>query len=192
MAARRVIRVLALEPEHPDPAPRHAEPPPGSDLVDVASGLRVRAGRLVALVSDDPAETAAVADRLGRYADGEVRWGEVPLAGLPRDVVRRRIVVSDTGSTLFSGTLRDGIDVRGRGPGAVAAAVHAASAEDVLEALALGLDEPVAEHPLLLDRADEVAFLVHGRVVATGTHRRLLADEPRYRAVVTRDVEEVV
>ncbi|HEX4976911.1 MAG TPA: ABC transporter ATP-binding protein [Nocardioides sp.] len=253
VAARRVIRVLALEPEHADPKPGFSEPRTGSDLVDVASGLRVPAGRLVALVSDDPAETAAVADRLGLYAEGEVRWGEVPLAGLPRDVVRRRIVVSDTGSTLFSGTLRDGIDVRGRGAETVDAAVHTASAQDVLEALAHGLDEPVAERgrsfsggqrqrlvlaralaaepevlvlveptsavdahteariadrlhahrtrlttvvtttsPLLLDRADEVAFLSGGRVVATGTHRRLLAEEPRYRAVVTRDVEEVV
>lgn len=253
VAARRVIRVLALQPEHADPAQDFAEPPPGSDLVDVGSGLRVPAGRLVALVSDDPAESAAVADRLGLYADGEVRWGEVPLAGLPRDVVRRRVVVSDTGSTLFSGTLREGIDVRGHGRGAVEDALHTASAEDVLEALADGIDAQVAERgrsfsggqrqrlvlaralaaapevlvlveptsavdahteariadrlhehraglttvvtttsPLLLDRADEVAFLVDGRVVATGKHRRLLAEEARYRAVVTRDVEEVV
>ncbi len=39
--------------------------------------------------------------------------------------------------------------------------------------------------PLLLDRADEVALLVDGRVVAVGTHRELL-DDPAYRAVVLR------
>jgi len=44
--------------------------------------------------------------------------------------------------------------------------------------------------PLLLDRADEVAFLDGGRVVATGTHGELLAADPAYRAVVTRGVEE--
>ena len=40
--------------------------------------------------------------------------------------------------------------------------------------------------PLLLDRADTVALLHEGRVVATGTHRDLLADSPAYRTVVTR------
>ena len=44
--------------------------------------------------------------------------------------------------------------------------------------------------PLLLDRADTVALVAGGRVVAEGTHRELLEAEPRYRAVVTRGEEE--
>ena len=252
VAARRVVRVLALRPEVTDPDQAYAEPPVDADLVDVESGLRVPHGQLVALVSDDPEETAAIADRLGRYADGEVRWGDVPLSGLARDVVRRRIVVSDTGSTLFSGVLRDGIDVRGQGEAAVARALHTASAEDVLEALEHGLEEEVAERgrsfsggqrqrlvlaralaadpeilvlveptsavdahteariaarmhaqrrgrttvvtttsPLLLDRVDQVVFVRNGVVVAIGSHRDLLGGIPDYRAVVTREVEEV-
>ncbi|WP_129286096.1 ABC transporter ATP-binding protein [Streptomyces sp. GZWMJZ-114] len=44
--------------------------------------------------------------------------------------------------------------------------------------------------PLLLDAADRVV-LVHGdTVVAEGAHRELLAAEPRYRAVVTRETDE--
>jgi ABC-type multidrug transport system fused ATPase/permease subunit len=43
--------------------------------------------------------------------------------------------------------------------------------------------------PLLLDRADKVALVAGGRVVAQGTHRDLLDTEPRYRAVVTRGEE---
>ena len=43
--------------------------------------------------------------------------------------------------------------------------------------------------PLLLDRADTVALVVDGRVVAEGHHRELLDAEPRYRAVVTRGEE---
>ncbi len=252
VAARRVVRVLALEPEVGEPDQGYDEPPVGAELVDVESGLRVPHGRLLALVCDDPEETARIADRLGRYAEGEVRWGDVPLSGLSRDVVRRRIVVSDTGSTLFSGTLREGIDVRGEGDAAVARALHTASAEDVLEALEHGLDEVVAERgrsfsggqrqrlvlaralaadpeilvlveptsavdahteariaarlrdqragrttvvtttsPLLLDRVDEVVFVRAGKVVATGSHRELLDELPDYRAVVTREVEEV-
>jgi ABC-type multidrug transport system fused ATPase/permease subunit len=40
--------------------------------------------------------------------------------------------------------------------------------------------------PLLLAHADTVFLLVDGRVVATGSHDDLLADDPRYRAVVAR------
>lgn len=146
VAARRVIRVLALEPEVAETAAQeYDEPPAGAELVDVTSGLRVPAGRLTAVVSDPPEDAAALADRLGRYADGDVFWGGVPLTGLDRDVVRRRIVVSDTGSTLFSGRLEDQLDIRGEGLDQVLAALHTASAEDVLEALPDGLDTEVAE-----------------------------------------------
>jgi ABC-type multidrug transport system fused ATPase/permease subunit len=41
--------------------------------------------------------------------------------------------------------------------------------------------------PLLLDRADQVAFLYDGRIAARGPHQRLLGDDARYRAVVTRE-----
>ena len=44
--------------------------------------------------------------------------------------------------------------------------------------------------PLLLDRAHHVAFVEEGRTVAVGTHRDLLAQEPRYAAVVTRGEDE--
>ncbi|HEU4912057.1 MAG TPA: ABC transporter ATP-binding protein [Actinomycetes bacterium] len=40
--------------------------------------------------------------------------------------------------------------------------------------------------PLVLDRCDDVAFVVTGRVVARGTHRELLATHPGYRETVTR------
>ncbi|MEU1463563.1 ABC transporter ATP-binding protein [Streptomyces sp. NPDC005727] len=43
--------------------------------------------------------------------------------------------------------------------------------------------------PLVLDRADTVLFLSDGKVAAGGPHRRLLAEEPGYRALVARDVE---
>jgi ABC-type multidrug transport system fused ATPase/permease subunit len=145
VSAGRVVRVLALEPEVADPEHTYPEPPPGAELVDVHSGLRVTHGQVTALVSDRPEETALVADRLGRYVDGEVRWGDVPLAGLPRDVVRRRIVVSDPESALFSGVLGRQVDVRGRGDRTLAEALRTASAEDILDALPEGLDTLVTE-----------------------------------------------
>jgi ABC-type multidrug transport system fused ATPase/permease subunit len=145
VAARRVVRVLALEPEVSTPEHVYDEPGTDAELVDVLSGLRVPAGQITAVVSDPPDVSAALADRLGRYADGEVRWGDVPLSGLDRDVVRRRIVVSDTASTLFSGVLAAQLDIRDRGGDAVAAAMHTASAHDVLESLPDGMDTVVSE-----------------------------------------------
>ncbi|MEV4640480.1 ABC transporter ATP-binding protein [Actinoplanes sp. NPDC049548] len=46
--------------------------------------------------------------------------------------------------------------------------------------------------PALLERADVVHYLVGGRVVASGTHRSLLAAEPGYRSLVSRAAGEGV
>jgi ABC-type multidrug transport system fused ATPase/permease subunit len=146
VAARRVCRVLALTPDHLDPAEPSPAPPLGAVLADARTGLVVRPGLLTAVVSDLPDEAAALADRLGLCAaevDDDVTLGDVPLTSLARDDVRRRIVVSDTGATLFSGRLRDRLDVSGSG--AVDAALTTAATEDILEALPDGLDSIVAE-----------------------------------------------
>jgi ABC-type multidrug transport system fused ATPase/permease subunit len=59
---------------------------------------------------------------------------------------------------------------------------------DRLRAARAGLATVVCTtSPLLLDRADVVALLHEGRVVATGPHRTLLAESPLYRGVVVRD-----
>ncbi|MFJ8727334.1 ABC transporter transmembrane domain-containing protein [Streptomyces sp. NPDC093269] len=44
--------------------------------------------------------------------------------------------------------------------------------------------------PLVLDRADRVVLVYEGRVAAVGPHRELVRDDPRYRAVVTRETDE--
>ncbi len=145
VAAGRIVRVLALEPEIDDPLTAAQAPGVDAVLHDVASGIRVTPGLLTAVVSEPPEHAALIADRLGRFRDGDVRWGEVALSDLPRDVVRRRIVVSDTGAMLFAGRLADQVDVRGLGPEGLAHALDTASAHDVLESLPDGLDTEVAE-----------------------------------------------
>ncbi len=146
VSAGRVCRVLALSPDHTDPAAPAEAPAAGAELADSRTGLRIRPGLVTALVSDQPEEAAALADRLGLCApepDDDVTLGGVPLTALRRDDVRRRIVVSDTGAALFSGRLGDVLDVSGRGD--LRRALETASTEDILEALPDGLDSPVAE-----------------------------------------------
>lgn len=246
VAGQRICRVLSVEPEVVDvPSVRTAST--NAELVDVQSGLVVRPGLMTAVVAERPDESAALADRLGRFAEGPVLLGGVSLSDLDRGFVRRSIVVSDANATLFSGRLRDELDTSGSATDAqIMSAVWTASAEDVLDLLDGGLDAAVEERgrsfsggqrqrlvltrsltvdpdvlvlveptsavdahtesiiasrlrrhrsgrttlittasPLLLDTVDEVALLSDGRVVATGTHRALLAD-PRYRRVVVR------
>jgi ABC-type multidrug transport system fused ATPase/permease subunit len=70
----------------------------------------------------------------------------VTLASATRADVRTRILVSDTGSQLFSGTLRDELDPdHRRTDEELMTAIRSASAEDVLVALTDGLDSEVEE-----------------------------------------------
>jgi len=146
VSAKRVCRVLALTSDHLDPAAPAPSPPLGSELVDLRTGLRVRTGTLVALVSEQPEESVALADRLGMCApdvDDEVRLGGVPLGALRREEVRRRIVVSDTTSQLFSGRLGDRLDLTGTGD--ISHALATTSSADIMEALPDQLETVVAE-----------------------------------------------
>jgi ABC-type multidrug transport system fused ATPase/permease subunit len=250
VAARRIVALLTLIPDEVgggvDPAP--ARP---ADLHDPATGLTVPDGSLLAVAADDPGEAAALADRLGRFVASEVTWGGRALTGVALDEVRARILVADHDSYLFAGTLREILRSGDR-----AAALHTASAEDVVDALPDGLDTAIearartlsggqrqrvrlarallaepdvlilvdptsavdahteariaerlhaaragrttvvfATSPLLLGRADTVAYLSGGRIVATGTHAELLDTNAGYRALVSREsdiTEEVV
>lgn len=145
VASKRIVGVLAVEPEaqdidQPMRASIHGE------LVDVQSGLRVRPGSFTAVVAEAPNESAALADRIGRFADGPALLDGVSLSDLEREFVRRAIVVSDSNATLFSGPLREELDVRGTaGDDDILAAIRTASADDIIEALDDGLDSMVDE-----------------------------------------------
>ncbi|GAB3067318.1 ABC transporter ATP-binding protein [Intrasporangium mesophilum] len=70
VSARKAIAVLGQRPPwvHPDDA---ASWPSDTAMVDDASGVTIRPGRLTMIVSAVPDDSAALADRLGRYLPSE-------------------------------------------------------------------------------------------------------------------------
>jgi ABC-type multidrug transport system fused ATPase/permease subunit len=143
VAARRVVRFLSLEPvaDHPDARDAPASP---AVLHDPDSGVRVLPGRLTALVGALPAESEAVVDRLGRYAESAVTWGGVRLDGIALAQVRERILVADNEADLFAGTLRELVSGRREhDEEAIARAVRTAAADDIVLGLPDGLDSAV-------------------------------------------------
>ncbi|MEV6601198.1 ABC transporter ATP-binding protein [Actinoplanes sp. NPDC051346] len=144
VSGRRVVSMLRVRsdlrgPSLPRPAPERG------DLVDPVSGVVVRAGMVTAIAATVPADAVAIADRLGHYtaAGAGTMLAGVPLKDLDLVSVRERIVVADNDARLFSGPLRDDLDPHGTGR--APAALAAASATDVVEALPDGLDSEVAE-----------------------------------------------
>jgi ABC-type multidrug transport system fused ATPase/permease subunit len=179
VSARKAIAIFEHQPPWPD-LETTTPLPDDADLYDELSGFTAHDGELTIVVSAVPEDTAALADRLGRYlpADTEpvsqkvgeglkgraarraraqrlaerarlaamdeelasrewgVRLGGVDLGTAALDDVRRHILVSDTGSQLFAGTLQDAIDPHGRLTREQAElAVRVANAEDVYDAL---------------------------------------------------------
>lgn len=256
VAARRVVRFLRLEPDTADgrreAATARDVPEAPAVLRDPVSGVEVVPGLLTVLAATRPADSAAVVDRLGRFADSAATWGAVRLDEIPLPRVRERLLVADNEADLFAGTLREVVaGRRDRGDEEIGRALHTALAEDIVRGLPDGLDAPVeaqgrnlsggqrqrlrlvralladpevllaveptsavdahteaavaarlhtaragrttvvtSTSPLLLDRADTVCFLVDGTVAAVGRHRALLAEQPGYRRLVTREADE--
>ena len=120
VGARRLSRILEVKPaagsfvERLDLDPAAAHPVRG-DLVDTGSGLRLTEGRMTALVCPDPEVSAALATRLGRFTDSgpTVTLAGRPLTTMPLEQVRASVVVAGATAQLFTGTLREALDVRG-------------------------------------------------------------------------------
>jgi ABC-type multidrug transport system fused ATPase/permease subunit len=164
VAAGNVIRLLRTEPDigpGPDsavmPGPGALADPDSSLLADPDSGLVVPARGLTAVVCA-AGDAAALADRLGRYGDSGdsgdsgVRYAGRPLTELPLAGIRERILVTTVDAHLFAGPLWRELDPAGRLASSddpsrddpLWAAVDAAAARDVIEALPDQLDTSVA------------------------------------------------
>jgi ABC-type multidrug transport system fused ATPase/permease subunit len=142
VSSSRIVRILGMRPDLSDEGSTTA--PGRADLVDIASGLVVRPGRLLALAAAAPEDAEAIADRLGRFSEGDVSWGAVRLRDVPMHAVRSRIIVATNGDRLFTGRLRDELDPTGAASADdLRTALHTACAEDLVDEV--GLDADVAE-----------------------------------------------
>lgn len=145
ISTRKILDVLRITEATPQASSPTAEPAAGADLVDEASGLVLRPGVVVGLVSADPDASARVATRLGRFddeaeAETPVRLGGVLLSDLDRDTLRHRVVVSEATPHLFSGILGEELDARGRASESeLMAAMLTADALDVIDSVPDGL-----------------------------------------------------
>ena len=117
---RRLGRLLDVVPAAGTAAERLSlDPADGAaaagEIIDADSGVRFTPGRMTAVVAADPEASAALATRLGRFADAGpvVTLAGRPLTDMPLRDVRASIVVSGATAELFTGTLREALDVRG-------------------------------------------------------------------------------
>ncbi|MET9264750.1 ABC transporter ATP-binding protein [Amycolatopsis sp. NPDC004079] len=160
VAARKVCGLLALRPKLADPASPQPLPDGPLELVDTTSGIRVAPGKLT--VVDLGAEAEAIAERMARFADpGEDE--KVLVGGVPADRValaelRTRVVYAHNQDIWFSGVLREQLEPARPGNVDIFAALHAADADDIVEALPRGVDELIGER---------------GREVSGGQRQRL-------------------
>ena len=147
VAADRVVRLLRLSSPIKEPESPRTPPPAGAELADAASGLTIPPGSLLGIACSDPEDADRLANRLARYTDdGSPTFGGIPLSDLPVGAVRERILLAANGDRLFAGTLRSSLSGTASVPDdTVLAALQAASAEDIVDALDEGLDAEVEE-----------------------------------------------
>ena len=179
VSARKTIAVLGQQAPWHEPSDPVALPYDAT-ITDDASGLVAQPGRMTVVVSATPDDSAALADRIGRYLPAEVepvsitvdddlkgrarkaaraeleaqraaraeaderragqvwgvRFGDVDLASVRLEELRSRVLVSDTASQVFAGTLQELLDPHHRHTREQAeTALRVASAEDVYDAL---------------------------------------------------------
>jgi len=159
VAAERVVKLLRLTSPIKEPKSPTTPPPLGAELADAASDLTIPPGVFLAVACNEPDDAETLANRLARYVDdGEPTLGGVPLNALSVAVVRDRILLAGNGDRIFAGTLRTSLcgttnapngvgadDTDDEADALVLAALHAASAEDIVAALDAGLDTEVEE-----------------------------------------------
>ncbi|MCX6467600.1 MAG: ABC transporter ATP-binding protein [Pseudonocardiales bacterium] len=148
-SAQRVAALLAAPPAvHAGAGTLPADPPGALRVRD----LDVAAGEHVGVVALSPADAAALVDVLARDVDGAPVLDGTDLAGVDLEEARRAVLVARHDATLFEGTVA-------ANTGTDPAALAAAAADEVIDALPGGLDAELTER---------------GRTLSGGQRQRLV------------------
>jgi ABC-type multidrug transport system fused ATPase/permease subunit len=144
----RVLRILRIEPLIAEPPSPHPWPHSIETFEDRASGITLKRGELCGFVTETPDEATQLSDRMGRFTsdtDGVLVNG-VPLSEFSVADTRAHVLVNEVQPWLFSGELRGELVTHGTASDAlILAALDAASALDILDALEDGLATLVEE-----------------------------------------------
>lgn len=147
VSARKVCAILAIGPSLSEPS--HPVPLPGGalSLVDTESGVRIEPGLLTVIDAGDAGPP--LADRLTRFADAapgqDVLVGGVPARQVALAKLRRRVVYAHNSDIWFSGVLREQLAPVHPSGVRMRAALFAADADDIVDALPAGIDEALSE-----------------------------------------------
>ncbi|MEV0066990.1 MULTISPECIES: ABC transporter ATP-binding protein [unclassified Amycolatopsis] len=158
VSARKICALLSLRPRLAEPASPVPLPAGPLDLVDTETGIHLEAGKLT--VVDLGADAETLADRLARFTDAAepVLVGGVPVDQVALAELRARVVYAHNQDLWFSGVLREQLSSALPSDVSVEAALYAADADDIIEALPRGVDELIGER---------------GREVSGGQRQRL-------------------
>jgi ABC-type multidrug transport system fused ATPase/permease subunit len=180
-AAVASARFRRLQDEHPDEGPANEIPwPTGEVLYDPVSGVRIEPGLTTGVVTADGLGATGVLDRLGGYGDDtgaedRALIGSVPLGAFDTAEVRSRVHLMEARAQLFSGPLRDQLDVDGRRSDAdIMRALHTASAVDIV-----GVDPSLVE-------SDEVPADGYDLGTVAGERGRNFSGGERQRLILAR------
>ena len=148
VGAGRVLRILNVTPLIEEPPSPRPWPSSIETFEDLRSGILLRRGQLVAVVTATPAEASELCDRLGRFVPDvdQVLVNGTPLSEFSVADTRSNVVVSDVEPRLFSGELRFELFPHGTlSDERILDALEACSALDILDALDAGLSSQVEE-----------------------------------------------
>ncbi len=145
VSARRVIHLLGIDTINQ--WGKNESPDTSAILKDRQSGLEIRPGEILVVVSDNPLVADDLCDRLGGYAKAdEVILGGLPLSTFTREAVRTAIFVQEKDPSILSGTVGSIFSVKHSARISLDQAIEAASAHDILDSLdGEGLSAEVVE-----------------------------------------------
>jgi len=145
VSARRVISLLSVTSVN---TWGNIELPNFSGILrDLISGIEIRPGEFLVIVSENPLKSDELCDRLGGYINAEqVMIDDLPLTAFTRDAVRRTIYSQEKEPSILSGTIGSIFAVSHSGRVSIDQAIDAASARNILESLeGDGLEAEVVE-----------------------------------------------